>query len=54
MQKIIYIPVPVEPRFVHEGAGRRAALEAAWLESVERAAVLEGMSDNEKKRRRYK
>lgn len=48
------MPVLVEPRFVHEGPGRRAALEAAWLESSERAAVLEGVSDKEKKRRRYK
>ena len=41
-------------RFQHNGAGRRVALEAAWLASEARSKVLEGMTESEKKRRRYK
>ena len=41
-------------RFQHSGTGRRAALEAAWLASEARSKVLEGMTDTERKRRRYK
>lgn len=41
------------PRFEHEGPGRRKAMEAAWKASDEREQLVAGMSEAEKKRRRY-